>query len=99
MSRSWEGHPPAMDKDNAKRILLEVKSVLDKNDIEFWLCFATCLGAVREDDVKPPVLGQEYIESKGGKVVIVPYSKGISSRDIKNRIIDKWSFDRRDNGK
>jgi len=54
---------------------------------------------VRADDVKPPVLGQEYIESKGGKVVIVPYSKGISSRDIKNRIIDKWSFDRRYNGK
>ena len=47
---------------------------------------------VRADDVKPPVPGQEYIESKGGKVVIVPYSKGISSRDIKNRIIDKWSF-------
>ena len=50
MSRTWEGHPPAMDKDNAKRILLEVKEVLDKNDVEFWLCFATCLGAVREGD-------------------------------------------------
>ena len=47
---------------------------------------------VRADDVKPPVPGGEYIESKGGKVVIVPYSKGISSSDIKNRIIDKWSF-------
>jgi rfaE bifunctional protein nucleotidyltransferase chain/domain len=54
---------------------------------------------VRADDVRPPVAGQEYIESKGGKVVIVPYSKGISSRDIKNRIIDKWSFDRRYNGR
>jgi bifunctional ADP-heptose synthase (sugar kinase/adenylyltransferase) len=49
---------------------------------------------VKADDVKPPVAGQDYIESKGGKVVIVNYSKGISSRDIKNRIIDKWSFDR-----
>jgi len=48
--RSWEGHPPAMDKDNAKRILLEVKEVLDRNNVEFWLCFATCLGAIREGD-------------------------------------------------
>ena len=46
--RSWEGKPPVMDRDKAKRILLEVKSVLDKNHVEFWLCFATCLGAVRE---------------------------------------------------
>jgi len=50
MSRDWEGHPPAMDRDNAKRILLEVKEVLDKEGLEFWLCFATCLGAVREGD-------------------------------------------------
>lgn len=50
MTRPWDGHPPFMDKEKAKRILFEVKEVLDRNKIEFWLCFSTCLGAVREGD-------------------------------------------------
>jgi rfaE bifunctional protein nucleotidyltransferase chain/domain len=41
---------------------------------------------VRASDVKEPIPGQEYIESQGGEVVIVPYSPSISSTEIKNRI-------------
>jgi len=46
--RSWILRPPAMDKAKAKKILFEVKEVLDRNDVEFFLNLGTCLGAVRE---------------------------------------------------
>jgi len=42
---------------------------------------------VRSNDITPPIPGQEFIESNGGKIVILPYTKTISSSDIKNRII------------
>lgn len=50
MTINWQSRPNIMDKDNAKKVLFEVKDILDKHNIEFWLCFATCLGAIREKD-------------------------------------------------
>ena len=41
---------------------------------------------VRGDDVSLPVPGQEFVESQGGKVVILPYTKKVSSTLIKKRI-------------
>ncbi len=39
-----------MNKENAKEILLEVKSILDKNDIEFFLIWGVLLGVIRGND-------------------------------------------------
>lgn len=41
---------------------------------------------VRGSDVQPPIPGQEFIESKGGRVEFVPYTTEISSTQIKQRI-------------
>ena len=45
---------------------------------------------VRADDVELPVPGREYMERHRGRIEIVPYTKGISDTDIKNRIVDRW---------
>jgi len=45
---------------------------------------------VRSNDITPPIPGQEFIESNGGKIVILPYTKTISSSDIKKRIINLY---------
>jgi len=37
-----------MDKENAKNVLFELKKILDACNIEFWLNYATCVGAYRD---------------------------------------------------
>lgn len=37
-----------MNKEDAKEILFELKEILDGLDIEFWLNYATCVGAYRD---------------------------------------------------
>jgi len=44
----WKQRPDNMNPEDAKRVLLEVKSVLDVLKIPFFLIFGTCLGAIRE---------------------------------------------------
>lgn len=41
---------------------------------------------VRANDTKTPVPGQKFLEWKGGRVVILPYTRSISSTNIKERI-------------
>jgi len=38
----------AMDVDKAKEVLFEIKEILDKHNIPFWLGLGTLLGAIRE---------------------------------------------------
>jgi len=44
----------------------------------------------RGDDYQGVPQGTDFIEENGGKVVRIPYSKDISSTEIKNRIIKNW---------
>jgi len=37
-----------LDREKAKYVLLEIKDILDKHKVEFFLLEGTCLGAVRE---------------------------------------------------
>ena len=50
-----------------------------------WTFDILCRGA----DYKKVPQGTEYIEVNGGKVVRVPYSKEISSTEIKRRILEE----------
>jgi len=93
-------HKPIMSKGERLEVLVAVKYIdhiffqdnTDPTDILYYIwnydrdLFPDIL--VRASDVKEPVPGQEYIESKGGKVVIVDYTEGISSSIIKERIIN-----------
>lgn len=49
MAVEWRGKPPALNPEHATKTLLEVKRVLDKHSLKFWLIFGTCLGAIREN--------------------------------------------------
>jgi len=49
MTVQWQGKPPALNPEHAKKTLLQVKQVLDKHNLTFWLIFGTCLGAIREN--------------------------------------------------
>lgn len=50
ISEKWQEKPRAMDMGLAKIVLLEVKKVLDVLQVEFFLNFGTCLGAIREQN-------------------------------------------------
>lgn len=41
---------PMINKEHCKEDLLDIKKVLDDAEIDFWLVFGTCLGAVRNKD-------------------------------------------------
>lgn len=40
----------SLDKEKAKIVLFEIKEILDKLGIEFWLLHGTCLGIYRDGD-------------------------------------------------
>jgi phosphorylcholine metabolism protein LicD len=42
-----------MDKKTAVKMLRQVKEVLDKHDVEFWLDYGTLLGAIRDNEFIP----------------------------------------------
>ncbi len=37
-----------LDEGNAKQLLFDIKRIMDKLDLRFFLYAGTCLGAVRE---------------------------------------------------
>jgi len=100
--KEYKYRKPIMTYDERYKVLLGIRyvsyilpqfhadptSALDRIWVNHPRMFPDIL--VRADDIPSPVPGQEYMESKKKKVEIVLYTKGISSREIKNRIVDSW---------